>query len=640
MQQTYQAIERLKAADSKEGGGIYCGPLRLLALEIYEQLNRAGVSTNLVTGQEHRIVPLAYHTASTVEMVSTTHQYDVAVIDEIQMIADPQRGAAWTRALLGLRAREIHCCGGMEAAELVQSLCQSTGDDFEMKVYDRLSPLQVEQQSLRGNYSKVQAGDCIVAFTTAELFAIRKEIEKKTQFKCAIIYGQLPPETRSTQARLFNDSDSGYDILVASDAIGMGLNLNIRRIIFHTTLKRVGNRIEGSYYLDPFAVKQIAGRAGRKSSQYPHGLVTTWQEIDLAYVKAVLKWDVPQIQAAGVFPSVDQVNLFYQQLKRLLPSRPQIHKNDADDVAATSSSHILGDGEGDAPSSGDANNDSDSEIRLAMLIDRFLQLTAVDQRYFLCAPDTLNMVSNWLHPIPMSIADRFTFASAPVNTRDGRVMSIFYQFAAQYTLNRPVSLGVSIKRSQPKNLDEFSDLCAKHNIIDLYLWLAVRFPKNFIERELCEKIKVLVVRMVEKALQTKVMSNEANSFLEKYETLRSKLNGGRDYQNTRTMIMPPLEFGEILRDEVARNIAAIPPELRVVDLNRRTGGSSSDTKNKRRGSKGKMFIAKDRAASGKNNGNKDGAKKSRGKEIQTASSPSSLDPIDEIDQLASSMLAQ
>jgi ATP-dependent RNA helicase SUPV3L1/SUV3 len=69
------------------------------------------------------------------------------------------------------------------------------------------------------------------------MVADRKEIEETTKFKCAVIFGKLPPEARSKQARLFNDDNTGYDILVASDAIGMGLNLNIRRTIFHTTVK-------------------------------------------------------------------------------------------------------------------------------------------------------------------------------------------------------------------------------------------------------------------------------------------------------------------------------------------------------------------------------------------------------------------
>lgn len=74
-------------------------------------------------------------------------------------------------------------------------------------------------------------------FHRADIFSIKREIEATTKHKCCVVYGQLPSETRSQQAKLFNTEGSGYDVLVASDAIGMGLNLNIRRVIFHTTLK-------------------------------------------------------------------------------------------------------------------------------------------------------------------------------------------------------------------------------------------------------------------------------------------------------------------------------------------------------------------------------------------------------------------
>lgn len=139
---TYHALQRLKAADPSKGGGLYCGPLRLLALEVYESLNKAGVYTDLMTGQERREVPFSTHISCTVEMVSLNREYDVAVIDEIQMIGNAQRGYAWTRALLGLRAREIHVCGGLEAANVVESLVGSTGDEFELKKYERLSTLK------------------------------------------------------------------------------------------------------------------------------------------------------------------------------------------------------------------------------------------------------------------------------------------------------------------------------------------------------------------------------------------------------------------------------------------------------------------------------------------------------------------
>jgi ATP-dependent RNA helicase SUPV3L1/SUV3 len=92
------------------------------------------------------------------------------------------------------------------------------------------------------------------------------------------VYGSLPPETRSTQAALFNDRNSGYDVLVASDAIGMGLNLNIKRIIFSTLEKFDGTTRR---HLTEAETKQIAGRAGRFGGEYPEGLVTWYLPLPL-----------------------------------------------------------------------------------------------------------------------------------------------------------------------------------------------------------------------------------------------------------------------------------------------------------------------------------------------------------------------
>lgn len=157
---TYSALQRLKEADTEKGGGLYCGPLRLLSLEVFESLNRQGVYTSLMTGQEKREVPGATHISCTLEMVSLNREYDVAVIDEIQMICNGERGYAWTRALLGLRAREIHVCGGLEASDIVRMLSVQAGDDFELKEYKRLSAtLNVHDESFRGDYKHVRPGD-------------------------------------------------------------------------------------------------------------------------------------------------------------------------------------------------------------------------------------------------------------------------------------------------------------------------------------------------------------------------------------------------------------------------------------------------------------------------------------------------
>ena len=154
---TYNALKRLKKAEK----GLYLGPLRLLAAEVYETLMSDGVYTNLFTGQERREIAFSTHAAATVEMANTNEEYDVVVIDEIQMIQDTTRGAAWTKALLGLRCKEIHVCGGLEAKVIVQKIAKACGDDFEVRKYKRFAPLKVADRSLSndpvevGCYKKV-----------------------------------------------------------------------------------------------------------------------------------------------------------------------------------------------------------------------------------------------------------------------------------------------------------------------------------------------------------------------------------------------------------------------------------------------------------------------------------------------------
>jgi len=220
---TYTALQRLKNAER----GMYLAPLRLLAAEVYENLTAEGIYTDLLTGQEARKVPFSTHRSSTVELASLQQDYDVVVIDEIQMIGNEFRGFAWTRALLGVRCKEIHVCGGQEAIEIVRKLASMCGDEFELHRYERFSGLKVLENSLadtptcRGSYAKVQPGDCVVAFSKKDIFAIKREIESNTPYKCCVVYGSLPPDVRAEQARRFNDPKSEYQILVASDAIGM-----------------------------------------------------------------------------------------------------------------------------------------------------------------------------------------------------------------------------------------------------------------------------------------------------------------------------------------------------------------------------------------------------------------------------------
>ena len=238
---THHALRALAAAKS----GVYAGPLRLLAHEIWERLNTGqivplGVEDdfkgpqskharvcNLVTGEEQKILDAdATLLSCTVEMLLYTRVYDVAVVDEIQMIGDLERGGGWFTAVAGLVAHEIHLCGEETAIPLVEKLLADTGDELVVRRYERLSPLVVEKESLGGDLAKVKKGDCIVTFSRSSIFGTKRLVEEKTGLRCAVVYGRLPPEVRSEQAALFNDPNSGYDVIIGSDAIGMGLNLS------------------------------------------------------------------------------------------------------------------------------------------------------------------------------------------------------------------------------------------------------------------------------------------------------------------------------------------------------------------------------------------------------------------------------
>jgi len=228
---TYNALKALAKAET----GAYAGPLRLLAHEVWERMNRGtvggledgkGRECNLITGEERRVVSLeAGLTSCTVEMLSFTTPVDVVVIDEIQMIGDSQRGGSWTNAVMGLLAKEIHLCGEETVVPVIQKLVAAMGDELVIHRYERLTPLKVLDESLGGDLAKVEDGDCVVSFSRTGIFALKKTIEEKRGKRCAVVYGALPPETRSEQARLFNEPDNGIDVMVASDAVGMGLNL-------------------------------------------------------------------------------------------------------------------------------------------------------------------------------------------------------------------------------------------------------------------------------------------------------------------------------------------------------------------------------------------------------------------------------
>ncbi|KAM4596254.1 ATP-dependent RNA helicase SUPV3L1, mitochondrial [Fundulus diaphanus] len=436
---TYHAIQRYLAAKS----GVYCGPLKLLAHEIFEKTNSAGVPCDLVTGEERTFVEpegrAAGHVACTIEMCSVNTPYEVAVIDEIQMIRDPSRGWAWTRALLGLCAEEIHVCGEAAAVDFIRELMYTTGEEVEVHTYQRLTPFSVLDHAVE-SLDNLRPGDCIVCFSKNDIYSLSRQIEGRGQ-ECAVIYGSLPPGTKLAQAKKFNDPDDSCKILVATDAIGMGLNLSIKRIIFNSLVKPNVNE-KGEKQMETISTSQalqIAGRAGRFSSIFKEGEVTTMHRDDLPVLKEILSRSVDPIQTAGLHPTAEQIEMFSYHLP---------------------------------------------DASLSNLIDIFVSLSQVDGMYFVCNIDDFKFLADMIQHIPLNLRSRYVFCTAPINKKQPFVCTSFLKFARQFSRDEPLTFDwvcrhVGWPLAAPKNIKDLVHLEAVHDVLDLYLWLSYRFMDMF-----------------------------------------------------------------------------------------------------------------------------------------------------------------
>jgi ATP-dependent RNA helicase SUPV3L1/SUV3 len=247
---THHALERMKQAES----GLYLAPLRLLALEVYDKLNAEGIPCSLKTGEEEKIMTGANHVSCTVEMFHEKEFYHVVVIDEAQMLTDKDRGFSWYKAITKSNADEVHIIGSKNSKTMVLELLGDS--EIEVHEYSRDTPLEVEAKEF--HIKHVKKGDALICFSRRRVLETASRLQNDGH-SVSMIYGSMPPETRKKQIEQFNKGRT--KVMVATDAIGMGLNLPIRRIVFLENEKFDGTRRR---LLTSQEVKQIAGRAGRK----------------------------------------------------------------------------------------------------------------------------------------------------------------------------------------------------------------------------------------------------------------------------------------------------------------------------------------------------------------------------------------
>ncbi|MFT9026050.1 MAG: helicase-related protein [Acetobacter indonesiensis] len=270
---THLALERMLAHSS----GIMGFPLRLLARENYERMVKLkGVrAVALITGEEKIIPPGARWFACTVEAMPMDRPVDFVAVDEIQLCADPERGHIFTDRLLNARGQAETLFLG---AETIAPLLRSLIPGVEIETRPRLSNL-VHTGFTR--LSRLPPRTAIVAFSAGDVYAIA-ELIRRRRGGCAVVMGQLSPRTRNAQVALYQNREVDY--LVATDAIGMGLNMDIHHVAFAGLSKFDGSRRR---LLAAAEIAQIAGRAGRGAQDGTFGTTGDCPPLSESVVEAV-----------------------------------------------------------------------------------------------------------------------------------------------------------------------------------------------------------------------------------------------------------------------------------------------------------------------------------------------------------------
>ena len=276
---TYVAIEKMLEFES----GIFGLPLRLLAREVYDKcVNKVGVEkVALITGEEKIIPGSACYFICTVESMPKDKSVDFIAVDEIQMCADRERGHIFTERLLESRGKKLTMfLGSQVMAKIIEELVNNV--EFENKErYSKLSYSGIKK------ISRLERKVAIIAFSIEEVYAIA-ELVRRQKGGAAVIMGSLSHKTRNSQVGLYQSGDVDY--LIATDAIGMGLNMDINEIYFSNLKKFDGKKTRR---LNLIEMSQIAGRAGRYKNDGGFGTTGDCETLNSDEIEKIENHDLP-----------------------------------------------------------------------------------------------------------------------------------------------------------------------------------------------------------------------------------------------------------------------------------------------------------------------------------------------------------
>ncbi|SFV55063.1 Helicase-like [hydrothermal vent metagenome] len=441
---TYEALQHLQRADT----GYYLAPLRLLALEGYENLKAQGVPVSLITGEEEIIDEESTHISSTIEMMNASVEVDVAVIDEIQMIDDRDRGWAWANALIGVPAKKVVLTGSINALQAVIELCEYLDEPLEVIHFERKNELKLLKYPT--SIKTIESGTAVVAFSRRDVLGIRQRLSGK--YEVSVVYGNLSPEVRREEARRFRDGES--EVLVATDAIAMGLNLPIKTLLFSKDNKFDGLRRRE---LLPTEVAQISGRAGRYGFE------------EVGYIGALDDKTLETIQTK-----------FYSPLPSLkLPFS-----------VMASLEHVM------------LIGDILETENLSIILNFFAENMEFEGPFVAANIDSMLEIASIVSEYKLDLKTRFHLACAPASISSPYIESVFHRYIKQ------LEAGRAVEYIPPRDLPKFAQtnemmLNAEDRVreISLYLWLSFKFGELFPDIQKALDARVRLNNYIEASLK-------------------------------------------------------------------------------------------------------------------------------------------
>lgn len=443
---TYAGMQLLAGAQS----GAYLAPLRLLAMEGQEALQERGFACSLVTGEERRINPDARFVASTVEMADFSTPIDAAVIDEAQMLADKDRGWAWTAAIFGLPAQRLAIVCAPEAVEMVQKLLARAGEECVVHRFERKTPLEPIAKPVP--LSDIREGDALIAFSRRNALMWRDKMVAQGK-TVAVIYGALAPEVRRSEAKRF--SEGAAQVLVATDAIGMGLNLPIKRVILTTASKFDGTEIRE---LCTQEVRQIAGRAGRYGVA-ERGFAGALEASDCKVVAKALAGGVEVLdERASIAPNDRQIEQMSAVMgtDRLVP------------ILSFFKDHLV---------------KSDKLFKASDMEDMMDLAWRADRR------------------LALDLNTRFAFAKTPLDRNDDDHVKAWESWMLAFEQGKTVKAPVAPMAPKSSREDDRLWECERAmKLLSSYCWLSWRFEDVFTDRLAAESARMSLSAAIERML--------------------------------------------------------------------------------------------------------------------------------------------